>query len=344
MRILIAFYIITVLSLVSDECASQVPVAKSVRLMFYNTENLFDPFDDSLKLDDDFTPQGSRHWTYDRFQDKLLKICRVIVSAGDWSSPPSLIGLCEVENSWVLHQLASETPLARYNYHFIHYDSPDSRGMDVAFLYNRDVFRVTGDKEISVPMKDKDGTTRDILYVRGLLWDSVEVHLFLNHWPSRWPGVGVSQPDRISAAGVLRLQVDSLFKNYQDPLVIIAGDFNDDKEDRSLSDCLGVKRDTSLMEHDQLYLLECPQRDGIYGTARYRSTWYEFDHVIVSGTLFISNLLRVMPAVKHIHHPDFLLENNETYAGFVPSRTYSGYRYKGGFSDHLPVYIDLQRR
>jgi len=342
-RVAIPVYILPVLFLLSDPSLSQQVAPQSVKFLFYNTENLFDPFDDSLTRDDEFTPGGIRHWTYDRFQDKLLKICKVIVSAGDWFSPPALIGLCEVENAWVLHRLVSETPLVKYDYHFVHYESPDSRGMDVALLYDPRIFRVTGEEPVRITLDNNVVTTRDILYVKGLLWDSITIHLFINHWPSRWMGAGLSEPKRIRAAEILRRHVDSLFSHCRSPLILIAGDFNDDRDDKSLSVHLVVKTDVSRPDDNQLYLLGFRGEDGIYGTARYQSAWYEFDHIIVSGALLHSDLVKVMPAGKFVHHPGFIMDEDESNGGIIPSRTYRGYRYHGGFSDHLPVFINLQR-
>ena len=45
-----------------------------------------------------------------------------------------------------------------------------------------------------------------------------------------------------------------------------------------------------------------------------------------------------------IHSPKFLLEEDKFYGGYMPRRTYKGMKFqKKGFSDHLPVYIDLGR-
>lgn len=339
--IIFSLFISPFLLSVSYTGISQDPDRDMIRFMFYNTENLFDPFDDSLTLDDEFTPTGTKHWTYTRFQDKLLKVYRVIVSAGDWH-PPALIGLCEVENAWVLSRLVDDTPLSKYAYRYVHHESSDRRGMDVALLYDPKIFRYISDRSVRVSLAD-NSATRDILYVSGLLWDSDTVHLLINHWPSRWAGVAVSEPDRIAAALVLKRLADSLSGIDQDPLIIIAGDFNDDRDDKSLLEYLGVKTPTDLPDLKQLYLLETQGKSGIYGTARYQSLWYEFDHIAVSGALLDSQGLSVVPPVKKVHHPGFLLVVDETYQGLAPFRTYRGYQYLGGFSDHLPVYIDLQR-
>jgi hypothetical protein len=335
-------WLILIILMFSCPVLQRLHAQETARFMFYNVENLFDPYDDSLTQDDEYTPAGPKHWTYNRYHDKLLNISRVIVSVGGWD-PPAMIGLCEVENDRVLRQLVSETPLVKYAYRYIHHESPDRRGIDVAFLYNPAVFKVVRDEAVRIILKEETGTTRDILYVCGTLWDSDTIHIFINHWPSRYAGVAASEPKRMEAALTLKHLVDSLFSMYRDPLVIIAGDFNDDLEDHSLSDCLNVLGISDHHDKKALYLLEYQREGGICGTAKYRSLWYEFDHVIVSGALLGTRPLHVMPPVRKVHHPDFLLTEDEKGTGLSPFRTYEGFRYQGGFSDHLPVYIDLHR-
>ena len=55
----------------------------SVRLMFYNVENLFDIYNDTLIDDDEFLPGGLRRWGYQRYKRKLNSIYKTIIAAGD---------------------------------------------------------------------------------------------------------------------------------------------------------------------------------------------------------------------------------------------------------------------
>jgi len=141
--------------------------AKSdIRLMFYNVENLFDTFNDSLINDEEFLPFGAKHWNKDKFRKKINRIYKVIMNVGEWE-PPALIGLCEIENRFVLDELISKTPLAKYNYHIIHQESPDLRGIDVALLYRKEKFTPDLFKAIHINLNNSRKRTRDILYVRG---------------------------------------------------------------------------------------------------------------------------------------------------------------------------------
>jgi hypothetical protein len=109
--------------------------------MFYNVENLFDPFNDSLTRDDDFTPDGVRHWTWSKMERKINGIFKVIMAVGEFD-PPAIVGFCEVENGLVMHQLIKETPLAKFDYRMVHRESPDPRGIDVALIYRPDRFKL----------------------------------------------------------------------------------------------------------------------------------------------------------------------------------------------------------
>lgn len=316
-----------------------------LRLLFYNVENLFDPFDDSLTLDEEFLPYGDRHWTWERFLEKERHLYKVLASAGGWEAP-AMIGLCEVENRLVLNWLTRRTPLLKYNYSVIHRDSPDERGMDVALLYLPGKFR-----PLEIQFRRAGclhEPTRELLYVRGLIMERDTIHLILCHWPSRWDGRLESQPKRLAAAGIVRELLDSLWLEDRKARILVAGDLNDELPDESLSGLLGVEMPGPLILDTVLYNTGQPDRPPgrsaeVPGTLKYRGCWYEFDHIFASGAFFLDPGLYVLPGSKRIHAPDFLLEKEPQAPGIRPFRTYTGYRYHGGFSDHLPVYIDLFR-
>jgi hypothetical protein len=304
-----------------------------VTIMFWNVENLFDPFDDSLTMDEEFTPEGPRHWTWAKFNHKLNNIYKVISSAGGWN-PPDIIGLCEVENRWVLEQLVKNTPLAKYEYRIVHYESHDPRGIDVGMLYIPGSFHPVYSAPLKIRgLKPEDEPARDILYVKGLIhgWDTL--HLFINHWPSRYQGEIVSAPERAAVAKILRQNIDSLFRHDANNRIIIFGDFNDEPEDISISGILSARCIRSDIETNTLYNLVVSPACSFPGTQKYQGKWFFFDQFMVSGNMLLSY---DSISVKVLDF-DFLLEEDEGYTGLKPFRTYNGYRYKGGFSDHLPV-------
>jgi predicted extracellular nuclease len=313
------------------------------RIMFYNVENLFDTGDDPETRDDEFTPQGARYWTQKRFFQKLMNIYKVIVAVGEWE-PPAIIGLCEVENRYVLQKLVYDTPLKQFGYDIIHFDSPDRRGIDVAMIYRKDKFTPLHSEPVTVFFPDDTSSkTRDILYVKGLLGDREMVHLFVNHWPSRYGGYMATKAKRNRAAEVLKHKTDSLLGINPNISIVIMGDFNDNPDDESVVQVLNAEKPFPDAQPGKLYnMMLMEQPDWKHGSLKFREHWDTFDHIIVSGGLLDTNsVVSVSPAGAVIFHADFLLQPDERYMGEQLFRTYVGFRYQGGFSDHLPVYVDL---
>ncbi|MCL2072576.1 MAG: endonuclease [Marinilabiliaceae bacterium] len=308
-----------------------------VGIMFYNVENLFDVYKDSLKNDEEFLPSGSRRWTYKRMKEKFTNFNRVILNAGGWN-PPVIIGLCEVENAWVLNALLRETGLYGLGYRYIHYDSPDNRGIDAAMLYKRDCFNVIESRPFEVVLGKEERPTRDILYVKGTLFQRDTLHILVNHWPSRWGGTLASEPRRIDAAKVAKSICDSLMMHLNNPKIILMGDFNDDPDSYVMSKILGAGKKDDTLKFVNLAL----HAEGAQGTIKYQHTWSIFDQMIVSRALLNDTAnIRINKPVQRIVSLPFLFESDPVYGGQRLFRTYYGFKYTGGFSDHLPVWIDL---
>jgi exonuclease III len=312
------------------------------RIMFYNVENLFDIYDDSLKQDDDFLPEGSKHWNYRRFTDKLNKLYKVIIAVGGWE-PPEIIGLCEIENNYILKKLINDTPLSKHEYGIVHRDSPDIRGIDVALLFRKDKISLLQEDflEIIFP-RDSLKKTRDILYFKGLALRKDTLHIFVNHWPSRHGGQLETEAYRVYVSSVLKEKVDSLFNTNEKSKIIITGDFNDEPENKSIAETLSAKSYVDSVKSDRLYNLSYNLQDNKKsGTCKYKFNWQMYDQFIVSGALITTPELKASLTDSHIFKADFLFEDDDIYSGIRPYRTYRGYNYTGGFSDHLPVYLDL---
>jgi len=213
---------------------------KKYRAMFYNTENLFDSFDDSLTQDEEFTPMGARHWTWEKMNQKINGIYKTIIAVGEWN-PPVFVGLCEIENGFVLNRLTHETPLVKYDYRIVHRESPDPRGIDVALLYRSDLFDLQESKFFRVFFPDQPNRkTREILYAKGVIDGVDTLHVFVNHWPSKLGGELESTSGRFAAANTLKQKVDSIKIFYPDARILIMGDFNDEPESAPLVDGLKV--------------------------------------------------------------------------------------------------------
>jgi len=313
---------------------------QNVRVLFWNVENLYDSRDDTLTQDEEFSPQGSKRWSYNRYRTKLDHLAKGILAAGGWD-PPGIIGLCEIENQYVLNKLVYDSPLKRFGYRIIHRDSPDPRGVDVALLYRKEKFIPLHQEwiRISFPF-DTAVKTRDILYVKGILLNTDTVHIFVNHWPSRRGGEVQSAPRRNYVAQALRESVDSLLE-IQGPYILIMGDFNDEPDNESLRSILRANPEPTEIDPAALINL-MGLLPGGQGSHKYREHWGMLDQFIISGTfLKPDNTLQIDPADAAVFRADFLLEDDPRYLDKKPKRTYLGPKYRGGFSDHLPIVVDV---
>lgn len=321
------------------------------RIVSYNVENLFDYQHDSLKNDYEFLPDATRHWDYNKYVKKLDDLGRVIIATGEWT-PPALVGLCEVENERCLTDLTEHSLLKEAGYRYMMTESPDQRGIDVALLYQREVFKPVSIKTYRVPPLTKEkNATRDILHVTGELPNRSLLDVFVCHLPSRSGGEKESEPYRLLAAGVLKQAVDSLLQVRKKAQVVIMGDFNDYYNNRSVEEVVGAKPVTTLKANkQQLFHLLAAKEKALkdYGSYRYRGEWNSLDHLIVNGRLLRQKgSFHILPSddaffVKaDVFSADFLLEDDERYGGKLPFRTYAGMKYQGGYSDHLPIYADF---
>lgn len=319
---------------------SQAEEFNTLRIMFYNVENLFDIFDDTLKNDNDFLPSGVLRWNYSRYNNKINSLYKTIVSAGEWS-PPEVVAMCEVENRRVLEDLIYGTYLAKYNYRIIHEESPDQRGIDVCLIYRSDALSlISYDYWMPLGIKQEDFTSRKVLYSR-FKFRNDTIHLIFNHWPSRRGGVLAGESMRLRIANMVKEKADSIsLSSHSMSKIIIMGDFNSTPDDQEIeiltSDFPDCSRIVNLSEG---------KADEGSGTYRYQGTWEMIDQVLVSEFLLKSSKgLYTEIALFSILKPDFLLMKDPKYPGFTPFSTYRGYRYQGGFSDHLPVLLKLNFR
>jgi predicted extracellular nuclease len=307
-------------------------------IAFYNVENLFDTVNDPLTADDDFTAEGKKRWTNKRYQIKIRKLGSVISKLGLTQSKhlPAIIGLVEVENAKVVSDLANSSYLKKGHYGYVHYDSPDERGIDVALLYSKIAFELIDATTYPVFLEDKNGArdyTRDVLKVSGNLHGEL-IHILINHWSSRREGIAESEPKRIEAAQTNRNIIHLIREKEIHPKIIIMGDFNDNPINVSVSEHL-VKYDffnpmKNLLEKEKL------------GSLTYNGKWNLFDQII-----FSKNFLKANNNGFYFKHAEvFNKKWLKTFKGKYkdsPFRTYIGPWYKGGFSDHFPVYAFLQK-
>lgn len=313
---------------------------QAFRVLEYNVENFFDCRHDTLKNDVEFLPESIRGWSWKRFNDKRDKIAKVILAASD-EQVPDVVALCEVENAYCMESLTKYSPLRDAGYRFVMTDSPDNRGIDVAFLYQPATFRVLGERHIRItPKESGERATRDLLYVAGRVVSGDTLDFVLCHFPSKAGGEKKSAPFRMRVAETLRSVCDSILSVRQQPHLIILGDFNDVPESLPLQQGLKAGKPIESPSSLGLYNLMYGQKDK--GTYRYKGQWTTIDQVIVNGRLLLpdSHVRTSAQQVSILQYP-FLMEQDERYGGLTPFRTYKGLKYHGGFSDHLPVLLKL---
>jgi predicted extracellular nuclease len=302
---------------------------------FYNLENLFDTFDDELTNDNDFLPDSVKRWTPKRYQNKLRKLGFAISNIGkeETGKPPALVGLAEVENNRVLEDLIASDHLKNLSYDYVHFDSPDERGIDVALIYDPSVFEVEVSEVFPVHIYD-DGSidyTRDILLVKGIL-NTERVYIMVNHWPSRHDGELETEPKRISAAEKASEIIQSIKVESPGAKIVIMGDFNDDPFSNS------IKR---LMQSNDLYNPMTTLLSDDSGTTKHYDEWNLFDQILFSTNFFETVQGKLSYDGAALYDEDFLKQYRGPFKG-APFRTYVGKKYKGGYSDHFPVYILLE--
>jgi len=313
---------------------------------FYNLENLFDTINAEGVFDEEFTPEGRKNWNTNRYQRKKEMLASVIKGIGDTTkvNGPAVMGLCEVENIQVIEDLLGNDHLGAINYKIVHQDAPDKRGIDVALIYQPDLFKLETYKAIPLLIYDEnDGEriyTRDQLLVSGLLLGE-RTHFIVNHWPSRYGGEERSRPHRNSAAKLSRSIIDSLQAIEPMANVILMGDLNDDPNNVSVKELLRAVVKGEMKEGD-LYNPLAEQHKAGVGTLCYRGFWNMFDQMVITPSLMNGqNGLSYKGA--HIYTNSKMKVKAGDYAGY-PFRTYVGNNYHGGYSDHFPVYIVLDKK
>lgn len=291
------------------------------RVVFYNVENLFDTKDNPLKQDEEFLPIGVRHWTPWKYYHKLHQTAKVLTAIGEWSTP-ALVGLCEVENDSVLIHLLNRTPLRKQYYRFCITSCNDTRGINTALLYQRDKFRLITQRAHPIPFSRKGKTSRDILHVTGQVITQDTMDVFIVHFPSKYGGAKETEQDRREAAEKLFFLADSVRLIRQHPQILLMGDFNDIPSRFSIPTTY-----THLFANTEKH----------QGSHKYQDEWSQLDAMIVCKGLE----KRLVPNSPQIFRPNFLLKTDKTRLGKRPFRTYYGYKYEGGFSDHLPIVSDF---
>ncbi len=312
---------------------------------FYNLENLFDTVDDSLKNDDDFTPNGRNANTEKVFRKKLKNIADVISIMGVEKNAdgPALLGVAEIENRFVLEELTKQRKLKDRNYKIVHFESPDKRGIDVALLYQPKYFRVLAAQALTVSLARLGDSypTRDVLWVKGKLRGE-EIHVFVNHWPSRRGGEAATREKRKEAARVCKRMIDSLKKSNPNIKSIVMGDLNDDPINASVTEVLQATGKIKKLTPEKMYNPWLKFFKQGIGTIAWQDAWGLFDQIILSSNWVLDKETKGLKYHSaEVFNKSFLFQKDGRYKGY-PKRSFSWGKWNDGYSDHFPTMIYLK--
>ena len=320
-------------------------------IVFHNVENLFYPLDDTLTLDDEYTANGRKHWTFGKYKAKLNALAKTYISI-DAKQMPALIGLCEIENNQVLNALINDTPLRKTGYKYIHYPSKDLRGIDVALLYDPNKFKVQEKFPMPPVSSREEDRTRDVLYVKGIL-GQMNLNLYVLHAPSRREG-NVKKDLRQKIFENIYLDIkEKMSKGEQN--FIIMGDMNDNPWDETVMQGFnlqttnsferipenGISTTTTSSKQPLLFNLMSNNKDKT-GTYVFSGYLFSFDQFIVSGNIKEHLIFDNTFNDTFIYKPEFLISKDKRKKYDRPFSTYKGVKYEGGISDHFPIIMRLK--
>lgn len=323
-------YLVVALLFACCDAAAQKPCV----VMFYNVENLMDTANDAVTYDDTMLPNADREWSEERYRHKLSSVACVVSDVARLHDYPSLLALAEVENSVVLEDLIGENVIATADYKYIHYDSPDERGIDVALLYRPDKFV----EERSCAVRaNVEPATRDYLMVWGKLCGE-PVLVVVVHFTSRIGGVKFTSASRERCATQVRQLIDDALKAEPQRTVIVMGDMNDNPRNRTIKHNLRSvgrpKRVTGGTLFNPFYRTR--------GSYNYREHWYQYDQILLSADIFGGgglSLVKNRGTYGSVFSVDYMVDRRGR-----PQPTYRATDYVGGVSDHLPVYVLLKKK
>ncbi len=320
--------------LISTSISCQENKPDTLFIASWNVENLFDTTDDANKKDEEFLPDGKKNWTKERFEQKIDNLAKVI-SEMNGGNGPDLMAFQEVENEVCAKALTNELDTDKYNYIF--HEGPDKRGIDNFIIYDKSKFKFISKKGLSVVLPD-EYPTRDILYAKFCTTDGDTLNVFVNHWPSRWGGQEKSEPNRLAAAHKLsKFLKENIFCTTTSGAIIL-GDFNDETDNKSISEILGAKpvkcgitnRTIGLTNLASVY----DQKE--LGSYLYKQKWNMLDQIIISDNLLMNNNFSYICSSFEIIKPAYMVTKSGYYKGSA-APTYGGKKYLGGYSDHFPV-------
>ena len=348
-------FIVAALLLLMSLSASAQKTQQNYVIGFYNLENLFDTYDDPVKNDSEFLPEGKNKWTQAKYEKKLHNMAKVIRSMADnnkrWHT---ILGISEIENRLVIEDLVSQPEIADANYQIVHYDSPDRRGVDVALLYKPDQFTYLDSESIpfdfnsDIDFSDTDTSyfkTRDILMVHGLIAGE-HFAFYVAHLPSRIGGKGGNLRGR--GGEIIYNHSREMEAKYPGIKIVAMGDMNDNPTDDSMAKYLHGQERLENVTPTEFFSPYISMLKAGYGSLCYQGVWSIYDLELVNYNLAHApdGGLKIQPVTKNhgkeyygvVFKRPWMTTQKGQYKGY-PFRTFSNGAFVGGYSDHYPTYI-----
>lgn len=313
------------------------------QLAFWNLENFFDVEDSPRRSEKLQRAIGKdlKGWGQAQLDGKVSQLASIIRQMNGGLGP-DLLGVCEVENAFVLNLLVQAlAPLGR-GYAVEHHDMSDQRGIDVAFIYDANLLQVEAQFSHFVMRRT---ATRDILQVN---FRTQKNRLFVavgNHWPSRSGGLYETAGYRAIAGETLGYFHQRIRQVHGEETPVLAmGDFNDEPFDRSLEDyALSIRsRTKTLKATNPLFLnLMWPLLGQGIGTHYFDNHPYMLDQFLVNVNLLKKNSpFRVLTETTEVlRFPEMVVKGD-----YPRPRPFGGMGRKvdlQGFSDHFPIAVKV---
>lgn len=316
---------------------------------WWNLENLFDVFDSPARPEwlQKELKKELEGWTQEILDRKLEQLTKIILQMNQGQGP-DILGVCEIESKPVIDLLVSSlNPLGR-NYEVAHHDTSDKRGIDVAFIYDRDKFTFE-DQFFHVVLKRS--ATRDIYQVNLRTSSGKPLIVIGNHWPSRTGGVLESEPYRIIAGETLSYWNERIMEERgKDIAVVVTGDFNDEPFNRSIFDyMLATNSKTKVLnaKNPMFYNLMWSFLGKGIGTHYYSNFPNVLDQFMVSkGVLNAQSGFKIKETADRTPMVAIEMFPEMVSPGDYPDPIRFGRPSAGpnedGFSDHYPISLILE--
>jgi hypothetical protein len=309
-------------------------------IAFWNLENLFDVQNSPRRSSKLQRAIGASlaGWTQVQLDQKVSQLGSIVRQMNDGHGP-DMLGVCEVENKYVMDLLVQRlAPLGR-NYAVAHHNMSDSRGIDVAFIYDATLFTF---KEYFWHVVMRRTATRDILQVN---FETRKGRLFVvlgNHWPSR-SGGGLTSGYRAIAGETIAYFHQRIHEVHgADTPVLAMGDFNDEPCDSSLVDYALSSRSLANVLNAQIYrffnLMWLLMGQGL-GTLYFDNRPNLFDQFLVDRNMLRTNApFQVQPdSAEIVRFPQMV--NPGIYPSPIPFGGMGKPVNPNGFSDHFPISV-----